>query len=208
MDRISDKKSFVSSMKFTWGAVAYFSHEHEDEREWDILGSAAALLEHGNTTRLPTFALKQESPDFMLYDSSRLLIAGCEVTEVLRPGYRRHSFHKDAVFKPPGFQHGIPESIDNQWEPLTKLLRKKALRPYISDSWLLVYYDIGMLETDDWDTPFHERLLAELELNQLQMAEEEYERFHRILILSPNMKSLTEIYPNPNHTAELINEES
>ncbi len=65
---------------------------------------------------------------------------------------------------------------------------------YAADSWLLVYYDIGILDKADWETPFHVRLLAEFDSTRLNIADDDYARFARILVLSPDMRCLTEVY--------------
>lgn len=207
MENIAEKHDSITSQKFGWGAAAYFSDEHKDDREWDSLGRMASILGATSDEPVPVYAVIGESPDFAIYDSSCTRISGCEVTEVIKPGYARHRFHKEDALKPPGTYYGMPEQIDDQWEPLTKVLRKKALKPYAADSWLLVYYDIGMLQTEDWETPFHARLLAEFESTRLNLAEEDYARFVRILVLSPDMRSLTEVHPNPRFIGAIPNEE-
>ncbi len=206
MDNIAERHDTITSQKFRWGAVAYFSDKHKDDREWDSLGHMASILEAANDAPVPVYAVISESPDFVIYDSARARISGCEVTEVLKPGYARHRFHKQDALKPPGTYYGVPEQIDDQWEPLTKILRKKALKPYSVNSWLLVYYDIGMLETEDWETPFHTRLLAAYESTRLNLTDDDYARFARILLLSPDMRSLTEIHPSPRLIGIVPNE--
>jgi hypothetical protein len=207
MENIAEKHDLVTSQKFKWGAIAYFNDEHKDYREWDSLGRMASILHTASDEPVPVYAVIGESPDFAIYDSSRSRISGCEVTEVIKPGYARHRFHKEDALKPPGYHYGKPEQIDDQWEPLTMILKKKASKSYSADSWLLVYYDIGMLATADWETPFHVRLLAEFDSTRLNLADDDYASFARILVLSPDMRSLTEIHPNPRFIGAIPNEE-
>lgn len=199
---IADRHSEIAAQKFQWGAVKYFSDIHKGDREWDILGSMASILSRVDCRPVPMFAEKGESPDFTLYDASKSLIAGCEVAEVLRPGYARHRFHKEAALMPRETVFGVSK-IDDQWQPLTKVLRKKLLRSYITKSWLLIYYDIGMLDTEDWHTPFHVRLLREFGTTRLNMTLQECQLFKRILLLSADMRSLTEISPVPRHIGQI-----
>lgn len=207
MENIAGKHNFVTSQKFHWGAVAYFSDQHKNDREWDCLGSMAAILDAASNEPVPVWAVIGESPDFAIYDFSGARISGCEVTEVIKTGYARHRFHKEAALKPPGTCCGMPQQIKDQWEPLAQILKKKSLKAYAADAWLLVYYDIGMLETADWKTPFHTRLLTEFFSSRLNLAEDDYEIFARILVLSPDMRSLTELHPNPRFIGTVPHEE-
>jgi hypothetical protein len=208
MENIAEKHESITSQKFGWGAAAYFSDEHKNDREWDSLGRMASILDAASDEPVPVYAMIGESPDFAIFDFSRTRISGCEVTEVIKPGYARHKFHKEDALKSPGTYYGMPEQIDDQWEPLTKILKKKALKSYSPDSWLLVYYDIGMLDTADWETPFHTRLLEEFNSTQLNLADDDYARFARILVLSPDMRSLTEVHPNPRFIGAIPHEEA
>lgn len=117
MENIAEKHKSITLKKFSWGAVAYFSDKHKDDREWDSLGRMASILDAASDDPVPVYAVIGESPDFAIYDSSRARISGCEVTEVLKPGYERHRFHKEDALKPRGTYYGMPEQFDDQWEP-------------------------------------------------------------------------------------------
>ena len=202
MNQIDHEYVRVASMKFAWGAAEYFGHKHKNDREWEILGAMTAILKYADCSPIPVYAEKQECPDFRLFNSSRSLITECEVTQVLRPGYARHAHHKEDAKNPSGSITDV-DPIDDQWQPITDILKKKTLRSYIENSWLLIHYSIASLETYDWDTPFHDRLLSELSTNMLQLNLADFAKFRRILVLGNDMRSLTEIHPLQIHVGNL-----
>ena len=100
-------------------------------------------------------------PDFQTYlhpTSGYWLI---EVTEVLRPGYRRGQFHRDAERSGKRI-HDIPAPHPKPWSTFRDVLRKKLSKSYSVGTSLLIYDDMTASDFPNY-LPWQERVLQELQ---------------------------------------------
>jgi hypothetical protein len=66
----------------------FLDRKYKDDLEWLVLGYVARILKI-NKLPYPTYAVKQESPDFITYDNHNCLFAPIEITEILHPDRKR-----------------------------------------------------------------------------------------------------------------------
>jgi hypothetical protein len=142
--------------------VDFFNNRrYRDDFEWLILSYltgalAAAGWEH------PEFAQKRQppEPDFMTYLDPSTPSRPVEVSEVLRPEYRRGEFHREAARLGRKF-YEIPDPHPKPWSSFCHVLRSKLRKPYAAGAWLLIYHDMTASEYPDY-RPWHELVLQEL----------------------------------------------
>ena len=172
-----------------------FSNTGKDLCEWDTLGTIHQLLLSAGRVA-PTFACKGEAPDFRTYLANRVSWEPFEITDVLRPGYRIHEFHKRASSPDaPVFEsHESRDVIEHPWKPLRDRITAKARKTYPPGTCLAVYYNIMLMRFPDMDTPFHRQLLTE----HTETPFEGMGRFGRVLILDSAMRCLVQLYPSPS----------
>src|SRR6266436_1931959 len=95
--RISDERARIDGYKLAVGAAEFFNNRAYDEDfEWLILAYLAEILSSIGR-QAPEYAQKLEppNPDFQTYLALGIAFQRIEVTEVLRPGYRRGKFHRE-----------------------------------------------------------------------------------------------------------------
>jgi hypothetical protein len=175
------------------GGVAFFSSVHKKSREWHVLGAVQQLLLRVGLDA-PTSATESEAPDFHTYCADGRAWAPIEIVEVLRPDYKRHSSYKDAARPdaPPFYE--LPPPLEIPWEPLRNQIRDKARKGYPKGTCLVVYHDIGRMSFPDWNTPFHEQLLAEHAASPFVGVHS----FTRVLVLTSDMDCLVQLHPTAN----------
>lgn len=175
--------------------VEFFSSAHKKSREWYVLGAVQQLLFRAGLDA-PTFADESETPDFYTYRANGCSWSPIEIVEVLRPDYRRHASFKDAAQPDAPEYSECPPPLDLPWEPMRKQISDKARKGYPIETSLVVYHDIGRMSFPDWNTKFHEQLLAEHEATPFAGVE----LFSRVYVLSSDMTCLIQLHP----TAETI----
>lgn len=186
---IEAKASEMDAWKSKMAIDGYFARPNKTHREWVHLSRLVRLLRTNGET-LPSYARKGESPDFLLRDpeSDRF---GVEITEVLEPGFKRGDYIRRV--KESGYKlvEPIDEFVEEPWAPLRDCLSKKAEKSYASSSWLLIVFQIGRFSMRDFECPFHQQLLNEHGTNPLP----HLGAFQRVLVLSSNLKCLTQLSP-------------
>jgi len=193
MNDIANKLKDINKTKFENGVSKYFSREKLKFREWEVLGVIQSLLISAGCDA-PSHAVESERPDFATYSPDGLPWAPVEITEILRPDYKRGEFYKcDALSDPPSPYH-VPQELDEPWAQLRSQITNKASKAskyYPPETILMVYFDIGRSSFKDRRTPINEMLLKEHKREPfLNLAE-----FSRVLILTADMKSLVQLHP-------------
>jgi hypothetical protein len=191
---VADEFARVEASRRKWGAAAYHSGKHKDDREWHVLGAMCGLMRKAGWNA-PSNARKGESPDFECFsDAEGKLQWGCvEVAEVLAPGYRKHEFHtRDARPGAPRF-YPVGPPLKDPWEPLRECIAKKVRKKYARSSTLLVHYDIGSGAFDDWGTPFDIRVLRENDKQPFSAPG----ALLGLLVMNCDMQSLIQLTPSP-----------
>jgi hypothetical protein len=160
--RIADERLRIDGYRFMLGAAAFFnSRRFQPDWEWLILSYLSDAL---SVTGLqaPELAekLSPPDPDFQTYIRGGESFQRIEVTEVLRPDYRRGAFHREMAQRGQRF-YDIPDPHPEPWSSFCQALRNKLRKPYSSSSSLLIYHDMPDSEFPDF-SPWHERILGEL----------------------------------------------
>ncbi|BDS07319.1 hypothetical protein NT6N_23590 [Oceaniferula spumae] len=195
MQAISQQHILIETKKKSMSGSDYFAKNNLDFREWDVLCRTCILLERYNEFS-PTFATQNLHPDFLAYNDRKEPIAPIEITEVIRPGYKRGAFWRtgDPEYYP-GYD-GV-DSVTNPWDLLQIAISKKQTKNYAEGSWLIIYYDIGRMSFEDFETPFDIQLLAQHSKKPFVGVS----IFEKVLVLSADMNSLVELYPSPHTIA-------
>lgn len=181
----------IESTKFDLGAVAFFSRMHKKTREWQVLGALQKLLAAGGEG-FPVHAREQEEPDFITFTAEGKVWSPVEVVEVLREDYERQKFHREDAAREKPYAFTPPDPLDRPFDGLRKMIAKKARKAYAPATVLAVYFDIGKMSFNDWDIPFHERLLREHEAEPF----EHLTAFQRVLVMSSDFECLVEMHPH------------
>jgi hypothetical protein len=161
MKRIADERNRIQSYQKTIASNEFFNDRRfKDDLEWLILGYLQAILVDVKWPA-PEFAkrLVPPEPDFATYDIAGEPFRRIEVTEVLRPEYRRGAHYRELVKSSARF-YEIPEPHPKPWTSFYQTLRSKLSKPYASGSWLLIYHDMSASEFDDY-SPWHDRIFRE-----------------------------------------------
>jgi len=170
------------------GAI-FFSRKNSDFREWLILCTICDRLRQSGESP-PLYAKKTEGSDFLLKDTNNSEF-GCEVTEALRPGYRRDDYWKRVESAGGSLSEEIEPLVLQPWNPLRNILLKKSAKPYAKSSWLLIVFNIGRFHMLDFESPFHDQILSEHGREPFSSLSE----FKRVLVLSADFSCLVELFP-------------
>ncbi len=160
--RISDEHARIDSYRFNLGSATFFNaRQYKEDLEWLTLSSFSNLLRAAGRDA-PEFAqkLRPPEPDFQTYVDTRTLFRRIELTEVLRPGYRRGEFHRSLEMSGRKFWQ-IPEPHPQPWLSFLHVLRRKLAKSSGADEWLVIYHDMPASEFSDY-MPWHDRVLSEL----------------------------------------------
>lgn len=188
-------------MRGTSAGEFFGDRRNESDWEWLMLGNALSLLKEAGE-EVPEFAVKQESPDFLTFRTSGETFAGVEVTEVVRPDYRRNRFHQDEEKSGRKFR-AIPPPHPTPWKSLAQTLIKKFGKTYGRGTWLLLYLDLARsdfydINSADFEKPWETTVMEEMSVWPRKDAESidlSRSPFDRILIMSADCSGLMEVSP-------------
>lgn len=183
------KYNEVQTRKSKMDGPGYYQRKELKFREWDILTRVCWLLAEAGQD-YPKYAIESESPDFLTFSEDKSPSWTIEITEVLRPDYRRGEFWKSDPFKN-GPQYFRPEPLNDVWKPLREAICSKSARGYSQNTSLFIYFDISLGSFSDWETSFEEQLLNE----HLAKPFERVDCFGGVFVLSSDMKRLVKIHP-------------
>jgi hypothetical protein len=160
--RIADERMRIEGYHRTVSGAMFFNdREYHGDMEWLILAYVSDILS-ATGWPAPQFAkkLSPPDPDFQTFLSVCTPFRRVEVTEILRPGYRRGVYHRELATSDRLF-HEAPEPHPRPWSSFGKVLGQKLAKSYSPGSWLVIYHDMGISEFKDF-MPWHERILNEL----------------------------------------------
>jgi hypothetical protein len=162
MERIRDKRAKIDGYRFGLGAAKFFTRPYQTDWEWLILSYLSETLS-ATDGQGPIFAdkLSPPAPDFQTYDRDGKPFQRIEVTEVLRPGYKRGAFHREMAKRQQKY-YDIPDPHPQPWLSFCATLRNKLRKPYAPASSLLIYHDMPASEFRDF-SPWHDLILCELQ---------------------------------------------
>jgi hypothetical protein len=161
--RIADERTRIDNYEGSISDEDFFNdRRYKEDLEWltlaylvDILSSVGWLV--------PEYAMKIEGdgqPDFQTYLTPNVPHRKVEVTEVLRPGYKRGAFYRSQAARGQKmYQIGGPHP--EPWSSFRTVLSSKLDKPYSDGAWLLVYHDMGYSDFQDGQK-WHERTLVHL----------------------------------------------
>jgi hypothetical protein len=160
--QISEERARIDAYKHSVGGARFFNDRaFREDFEWLILSYLTSALSAAGW-KYPEYAekLPPPAPDFQTYLTRDLPSSPIEITEVLRPGYRRGAFHRKAAQSGERI-HNIPNPHPQPWSSFLSVLRKKLAKSYSGHSSLLIYHDMADSEFPE-HAPWHERLFARL----------------------------------------------
>ncbi len=160
--RIADERARIDAYKFNVGAAEFFNErQYKEDFEWLILSYLTVALSAAGW-ECPEYAEKLQPPqtDFQTFVDSSTPHWRVEVSEVLRPEYRRGQFHREAARRGEKI-HDIPDPHPQPWSTFRHVLNSKLGKPYARGSSLLIYHDMTASDFPDY-RPWHERVLNEL----------------------------------------------
>lgn len=169
------------------GGLTFFSNRHKRSREWHVLGSMQRLLKT-RSNDFPEFAEESLNPDFMTYKSDGSRWHPVEITEILRPDYRRHEHYQKTRDNGPIVFY-LPPPLKRPWEELQKQISKKALIEYDRATCLLIYLSLWLFDFPTWSKPVHEQLLDQHKKEPFR----DIDRFARVFVLTSGMDTLVEL---------------
>lgn len=161
--RIADERARIDGYKFKVGAAEFFNErQYREDFEWLILSYLTAALSAAGW-EYPEYAekLHPPQPDFQTYIDLATPHRLIEVTEVLRPDYRRAEFHREAARRGQKI-YNIPDPHPQPWSTFCHVLRSKLRKPYARGSSLLIYHDMTASDFPDY-TRWHERVLKKMQ---------------------------------------------
>ncbi|MDP1588299.1 MAG: hypothetical protein Q8M07_11180 [Prosthecobacter sp.] len=138
----------------------------------------------------PKYATKNECPDFETFENGGNPSWPVEITEVLRPDYRRGDFWKSDPFRngPINFE---PEPLEDIWRQFRVAITSKSTCMYPKGTSLFVYFDISLGSFSNWGTPFEEQLLQEHSIKPFG----DITAFGSVYVLSSDMNKLVQLHP-------------
>ena len=160
--RIADERARIDGYKFNVGGADFFNdRQYQEDFEWLILSYLTAALSAAGW-ECPAYAKKLQppQPDFQTFLDPATPHWLVEVSEVLRPDYRRGQFHREAARRGEKI-HDIPDPHPRPWSTFCHVLKSKLRKPYARGSSLLIYHDMTASDFPDY-RPWHERVLEEL----------------------------------------------
>jgi hypothetical protein len=202
MKRIRDEQARIDAYRFklkgAHAPAAFFnSHENEDW-EWVILSYLAEILSSVGL-QSPEYAqkLKPPSPDFQTYLADKSPFRLIEVTEVIRPGYKRNLSHKRLAAE--GItEYEPPRPRPQPWSGFRQVLQKKFSKRYPPDTCLLVYHNMAESEFHDSHPNWHERVLRELRkwtYDSPSSCDITRSRYHSILVIDCTGEAAVRLHP-------------
>ena len=199
MKNIEDQLFRTVKLNKQVGSDFLISSKYKDHREWWVLGHVTQLLKR-NKWQFPKFALKTNppDPDFQTFDDHHKKFKPIEILEVLAPKrirgkeYIRNEFDKSFISDP--------------WSIFLENLRKKFLKRYEADCWLVVYHNVAVTRYSSSGF-WHNIILANAEMwyrdennRSFNLAKSPYEK---IIVIQSDGKAAVSIYP----TLEIIEPE-
>jgi hypothetical protein len=160
--RIDQERARIDGNKFTVSGAQFFNdRKYREDFEWLILSYLTGALSVAGW-HAPQYAekLRPPQPDFQTYLAPGDPYWLVEVTEVLRPGYQRGDFHREAARSGQKI-HDIPKPHPQPWSSYLHVFRTKLAKPYSAGCSLLIYDDMTASDFPDY-APWHERLFTRL----------------------------------------------
>jgi hypothetical protein len=177
----------IDLQKDNIGGLAFFSNRYKRSREWHVLGSMQRLLKT-RSNDIPEFAEESVSPDFMTYRSDGSRWHPVEITEVLRPEYRRHEYYQKTRDNGPTISF-LPPPLERPWEELQKRISNKAHVEYDRPTCLLIYLSLWLFDFPTWSKPVQDQLVDQHKKEPFR----DVDRFARVLVLTSGMDTLVEL---------------
>jgi hypothetical protein len=200
MKRISDERARIDAYRFKLGPARFFNDRGKKEDwEWLILSYLTNILCWAGL-KSPEYAEKVQppAPDFQTYLSDKSNYRPIEVTEVIRPGYRRNLFHRRlAVAKITAYDP--PDPHPQPWSNFHHVLQEKLAKRYSLDTWLLLYHDMPESEFHDDYPSWHERLLGELRTwthESPRTCDVTRSRYHSIFVVDCTGQAAVRLHPH------------
>ena len=177
--------------------------DHKDDREWWVLGRAAACLSAAGET-FPRLAQKlpPPGPDFKVWWERRTPAFHLEVTEALTPNRRRTEEYRRWRANPPAAGFGVigeaSLSREEAWGVLAVGIKSKLAKAYPKETVLLIYHNMWSLDfKGPWQWP--EDLIAaagESDLLAEALGQARESSIARILVLSSGGDGLVSLFPS------------
>jgi hypothetical protein len=199
MKRIADERARIDAYKRSVRTCTFFNdRKYREDLEWLILSYLVTILS-ATKRPAPEFAEKllPPSPDFQTYSAQRECFRQIEITEVLRPGYRRGQFYRELA-KTDKRYYQIRDPHPQPWTSFRHVLQSKLTKPYPHNSWLLIYHDMSASEFKDF-TPWHERVLGELRSwtqDSDHMCDITASRFESIYVVDASGEGALRLHPH------------
>lgn len=198
MEKIAEKLNCIVELNEKIGNEFVISRDYKDEREWWILGHMSRQLKKQGI-QYPEFAKKTDppDPDFITYDKNKERFKQIEVCEVTTPGRKRGDEYRD------NDKNAVPfkfiEPVNQPWSSFINVLKKKFMKRYGKDCWLLVYHNMFFNEITDVGC-WHDLIIENTKLwngkdneYSINLQKSPYEK---ILVLNSKAEAMVEIYPN------------
>lgn len=182
LKKISTELNRVQNLILRIRGNIYKKREHKDDLEWWILGRVSQLLKQKGL-HSPHFAEKAMPPeaDFITYGKDRKYFRPIEITEVLPPGRKRSQEYTEATGRIRRIEK--KETGIELWESLKGRIKKKLLRKYEENSWLLIYFNILYMNISmygHWDRAISNQVASWLEAGDIDFSNGNYERVYVI----------------------------
>jgi hypothetical protein len=196
MLRIEEELERVQLLNKQIGVEFFTSQNYKDDREWWTLGHFAGLLQKSNNAS-PVYAIKTNpnDPDFMTYDDQKKEFKPIEITEVLTPNRKRTQEYKESASIVEPHLREI-EEVENPWSTFISTLKRKFLKFFQENCWLVVSHDMSYGEI----TPFgfwHNTLLANVKKwRESRVVDFDRCPYEKIFVIDSSEKALVSIFPS------------
>jgi hypothetical protein len=197
--RIAAERARIDGYRFPLGASKFFNgRQYREDFEWLILSYLTGALEAAGW-ETPEYAQKLDppEPDFMVFVNPSVPYRRVEVSEVLRPDYRRAEFHREAARRGQKI-YQIPPPHPQPWSSFCHVLRSKLRKQYAAGSWLLIYHDMPASEFPDY-APWHERILRELgswKYDSANTCDITRSRYENIFVVDASVDGAVRLHPH------------
>ncbi len=227
MENIQKKFRAIYNRPYDYhGQIFVESRIYEEVLEWLILGYMTRMLKL-HQELYPTYAVKAipPEPDFLTYSSDKVPFFPIEVTEVLHPNRERTAEYKEYLklkeknlsdeeinIEVDKFKHKLKNYVSKEelFGQIVKSLRKKFLRRYNPETWLLIYFNIPYLHISmyGWWHSTMEAIIKEIMYSDNpEFKDLKNPPYSRILMTDCEVDSMIQLYPGIYIIKEAVTKE-
>ena len=195
---ISAERERIDQLRQSVGFSFLVDRRYREDLEWLTLSCLVDILKRSGRA-FPRYAAKMppSEPDFSTFLNPTTPFRPVEITEVLRPGYRRDDEYKKVMAG--GDPLRVLEPHPAPWSSFKRVLSNKFTKSFPSNTWLLIYHNMWLFDFQPDDCLWHERVLGQLRawtFDSHETCDITKSRYEQIYVLDSGCTGAIRLHPH------------